>query len=180
VRRAVFLDRDGVLNHSLLEDGKPVPPRSVGDVEIPPGVKEACERLRAAGFMLIVVTNQPEIARGSLTREAVDAIHDDLDDRLALDEIVLCPHDDPDDCGCRKPKPGMLLDAAGRHDLDLARSYLVGDRWGDIEAGKAAGCATVFIDHGYDERRPESPDAVVQALPEAASWILETDARHRD
>jgi D-glycero-D-manno-heptose 1,7-bisphosphate phosphatase len=180
VRRAVFLDRDGVLNHSPIQDGKPVSPRGVDDVEILPGVREACERLRAAGFMLIVVTNQPEIARGTLTREAVDAVNGYLADRLPLDEIVICPHDDGDDCDCRKPKPGMLLDAAHRHHLDVRKSYLVGDRWRDVGAGEAAGCTTVFIDRGYDERQPESPDAVVHDLPEAASWILENDARHRD
>jgi D-glycero-D-manno-heptose 1,7-bisphosphate phosphatase len=180
VRRAVFVDRDGVLNHSPIQDGKPVSPRGLDDLEILPGVKEACERLRAAGFMLIVVTNQPEIARGTLTRETVEAINERLREELPLDEIVICPHDDADNCACRKPKPGMPLDAARRHDLDLPSSYLVGDRWRDIGAGQAAGCVTVFVDRGYDERQPESPDARVRDLTEAAAWILETDDRQRD
>jgi D-glycero-D-manno-heptose 1,7-bisphosphate phosphatase len=172
VRRAVFLDRDGVLNHSPLANGKPVSPRGLDDLEILPGVKEACERLLAGGFMLIVVTNQPEIARGTLKRETVDAINERLRQELPLDEIVICPHDDADNCACRKPKPGMPLDAARRHDLDIASSYLVGDRWRDIGAGRAAGVTTVFVDRGYDEPRPEDPDAIVSDLAEAAVWIL--------
>jgi D-glycero-D-manno-heptose 1,7-bisphosphate phosphatase len=180
MRRAVFLDRDGVLNHSPIQDGKPVSPRGLDDLVILPGVKEACEGLRAAGFMVIVVTNQPEIARGTLTRGTVDAINDRLRGQLPLDEIVICPHDDADNCECRKPKPGMLLDAARGYDLDLPRSYLVGDRWRDIGAGQAGGVTTVFIDRGYDERQPESPDARVRDLSEATAWILETHEQTRD
>jgi D-glycero-D-manno-heptose 1,7-bisphosphate phosphatase len=173
VRRAAFLDRDGVLNHSPLVDGKPVSPRGLDDVELLPGVDEACERLRAAGYLLIVVTNQPEIARGTLTRETVDALNRYVAERVPLDEIVICPHDDADGCECRKPKPGMLLDAARRHGIDLEHSYLVGDRWRDIGAGQAAGVRTVFIDRGYDERRPQNPDAIVSDLTKATVWILE-------
>jgi D-glycero-D-manno-heptose 1,7-bisphosphate phosphatase len=173
VSRAVFLDRDGVLNHSPVVEGKPVSPRALAEVELLPGVAEACERLRAAGFLLIVVTNQPEIARGTLTRETVDEIDAYLAERLRLDAIAVCPHDDADGCECRKPKPGMLLDAARRHDIDLSQSFLVGDRWRDIGAGQAAGVQTVFIDRGYDERRPENPDAIVADLAGAAVWVLE-------
>jgi D-glycero-D-manno-heptose 1,7-bisphosphate phosphatase len=172
-RVAVFLDRDGVLNYSPVVDGKPVSPRGLDDVALLPGVGEACERLRVAGYVLIVVTNQPEIARGTLTRERVDAVNRYLAERIRLDEIVICPHDDADGCECRKPKPGMLLDAARRHEIDLRHSYLVGDRWRDIGAGQAAGVRTVFIDRGYDERRPQNPDAIVSDLTEATAWILE-------
>jgi D-glycero-D-manno-heptose 1,7-bisphosphate phosphatase len=172
MKSAVFLDRDGVLNRSLVRDGKPEPPRGRDDVEILPGVAEACGRLRAAGFSLVVVTNQPEVARGTLTRQAVDAINGELAASLPLDEIVVCPHDDADECECRKPKPGMVLQAARRHAIDLRSSYLVGDRWRDISAGRAAGVKTIFIDRGYDERRPQSQDATVRDLTEAAVWIL--------
>jgi D-glycero-D-manno-heptose 1,7-bisphosphate phosphatase len=173
VRPAVFLDRDGVVNRSLVRDGTPEPPRGPDDVEILPGVAEACAELRAAGFALVVVTNQPEVARGTLTRQAVDAINGKIAASLPLDEIVVCPHDDADGCDCRKPRPGMLLDAARRHGIDLERSYLVGDRWRDIGAGQAASVRTVFVDRGYDERRPQNPDATVSDLTEAAVWILE-------
>jgi D-glycero-D-manno-heptose 1,7-bisphosphate phosphatase len=172
-RAGVFVDRDGVLNEPRLENGKPLPPRGVDELRILPGVQTALERLRAAGFPVVVVTNQPDIARRTVTIETVEAINRRLRDSLPVDDVIVCPHDDEDDCECRKPKPGMLLDAAKRHRLELARSYLVGDRWRDIEAGRRAGVTTVFIDRGYDERRPERPDATVRDLAEAAEWILD-------
>lgn len=175
-RRAVFLDRDGVLNAAVLRDGVPRPPGDVDEVEVLPGVAEACNRLRTAGFELVVVTNQPDIARGTQSEEAVRRINDALLVALPLDEVVVCPHDDADECGCRKPKPGMLVDAAKRRGIDLATSFMVGDRWRDVEAGLRAGCRTIFVDRGYDERSVQ-PDASVSDLGEAAVWILETDGR---
>jgi D-glycero-D-manno-heptose 1,7-bisphosphate phosphatase len=108
----------------------------------------------------------------SLTHQAVDAINQQLASALWLDEIVVCPHDDAAECECRKPKPGMLFDAASRNGIDLEASYLVGDRWRDIEAGQAAGVRTVFVDRRYDERRPEAPDAIASDLTGATAWIL--------
>lgn len=172
MRPAVFLDRDGVLNRSPVRDGRPEPPRGPDELVLLPGVSEACAELRKAGFALVVVTNQPEVARGTLSRQAVDATNNALADSVPLDEVVVCPHDDPDGCECRKPKPGMLLDAARRLGIDLQNSYLVGDRWRDIAAGHAAGARAVFVDRGYDERRPENPDAIVRDLTEATAWIL--------
>jgi D-glycero-D-manno-heptose 1,7-bisphosphate phosphatase len=169
--RAVFLDRDGVLNAAIVRDGRPYPPGDAGEVELLSGVEDACARLGAAGFELVVVTNQPDVARGTLTLEAVERINDVLLAALPLDEIVVCPHDDADGCECRKPKPGMLVDAAGRRELDLAESFMVGDRWRDVEAGRRAGCRTVLVDRGYDEPSAE-PDATVSDLGEAAEWIL--------
>jgi D-glycero-D-manno-heptose 1,7-bisphosphate phosphatase len=161
-----------VLNDAPLRDGKPESPRGTDDLVVLPGVEKACATLSEAGFALIVVTNQPEIARGSLARETVDAINHELTAALPLDEIVVCPHDDADGCACRKPKPGMLIAAAARHGIDLQKSYLVGDRWRDIEAGQAAGAQTVFVERGYDERRPEAPGATVSDLTGATAWIL--------
>jgi D-glycero-D-manno-heptose 1,7-bisphosphate phosphatase len=176
---AVFLDRDGVLNEPPIRDGKPESPRGLDDLVVLPGVPESCTELHVAGYALVVVTNQPEIARGTLTREAVDAINGELAAALPVAEIVVCPHDERDGCTCRKPKPGMLFDAAGRHSIDLQRSYLVGDRWRDIEAGQAAGVRTVFVDRGYDERRPEAPDAIVSDLTGATAWILADSGKTR-
>jgi D-glycero-D-manno-heptose 1,7-bisphosphate phosphatase len=173
-RRAVFVDRDGVLNAAVVRDGLPYPPRSVDEVEILPGVEEACARLRRAGFDLVVVTNQPDIARGTQTLEAVGRINDALLAALPLDEVVVCPHDDVDRCDCRKPKPGMLVAAAQRRGIDLSASFMVGDRWRDVEAGIRAGCRTLLIDRGYDER-PVQADVSVADLGEAAVWILERD-----
>jgi D-glycero-D-manno-heptose 1,7-bisphosphate phosphatase len=171
--RAVFLDRDGVLNRSLLRCGLPHPPDTVEELEILAGVPEALERLRAAGYLLIVVTNQPDLARGTQSLGNVEAIHACLSERLALDEIRVCPHDDADGCRCRKPLPGLLTGAAVQHGIDLAASWMVGDRWRDIDAGHAAGCRTILIDYGYPERAPSRmPDYVCRSLVEAADWIL--------
>jgi len=171
--RAVFLDRDGVINRAFVRDGKPYPPSGPEELEILPGVPEALSRLSAAGFRLVVVTNQPDVARGRQSRETVGAIHTVLRNRLPIDEFRVCYHDDADCCTCRKPAAGMLLQAAADLGLDLPACFLVGDRWRDVEAGKNAGCATAFIDYGYSERRPEDPDKIVRSLPEAADWILD-------
>jgi D-glycero-D-manno-heptose 1,7-bisphosphate phosphatase len=170
-RAAVFLDRDGVLNEVELRDGTPHPPAGVEQLRLLPGVVEACYRLRQLGFALVVVTNQPDLARGKQTRNEVDRMHDVLRARLPLDDIVVCAHDDVDDCPCRKPRPGMILDAATRLDLDLGESVCIGDRWRDVEAGKRAGVMAIFVDRGYGERRPTGADAVVASLPAAVEVI---------
>jgi D-glycero-D-manno-heptose 1,7-bisphosphate phosphatase len=169
-RRAVFLDRDGVLNAAIVRDGKPYPPASVEEMTILPGVADALRRLRAAGYALVVVTNQPDVARGVQRRAVVEAINVRLRRVLPIDEIRVCYHDDRDACGCRKPQPGMLLQVPHH---DLAESVVVGDRWRDIEAGRRAGVrATVLIDGGYAESLCSEPDARVRTLREAADWIL--------
>jgi D-glycero-D-manno-heptose 1,7-bisphosphate phosphatase len=173
-RRAVFLDRDGVLDAAIVREGLPYPPRSADEVELLPGVEEACSRLGAAGFDLVVVTNQPDIARGTQTLEAVRRINDALLAALPLDEVVICPHDDAHGCDCRKPKPGMLVAAAERRGIDLSASFMVGDRWRDVEAGIRAGCRTLLIDRGYDEPLVQA-DVSVADLGEAAAWILDRD-----
>jgi D-glycero-D-manno-heptose 1,7-bisphosphate phosphatase len=174
LKRAVFLDRDGVINRSVVRDANPYPPSSIDEVEILPGVQEALERLRKASFLLICVTNQPDVARGTQNKEAVEAIHKFLLKSLCLDEILVCYHDDNDGCQCRKPLPGMLMDAARRFSIDLEKSFMVGDRWRDIEAGQNAGCRTVLIEYGYEDRDPSNPpDMKVGLLSEAADWILQ-------
>jgi D-glycero-D-manno-heptose 1,7-bisphosphate phosphatase len=173
-RRAVFLDRDGVVNAALVRDGKPYSPATPDELVLLPGVEAALAQLRDAGFVRVVVTNQPDIARGKTTRAQIDAMHDKV--RGLVDAIYMCPHDDGDRCACRKPLPGMLLDAARDLDLDLAGSIVVGDRWRDIAAGAAAGCRTVFVDYGYDEQRPASFDHRASSLAEAIPWII--GARH--
>jgi D-glycero-D-manno-heptose 1,7-bisphosphate phosphatase len=170
-RRAVFLDRDGVLNRAFVRDGQPHPPSTLAELEILPGVPEALALLRAEGFLLVVVTNQPDVARGTQTRAAVEGLHAALRERLPLDEFRVCYHDDADRCACRKPAPGLLLQAARELELDLASCFMVGDRWRDIEAGRRAGCTTVFVDHGYVEPRPVDFHVRVASLPEASRWI---------
>lgn len=167
--RAVFLDRDGVLTRALVRDGQPYPPASLDDMQLLPGVPEALARLKAAGFALVVVSNQPDVARGLTTKETVDAINARLIEALPLDEVRVCLHDDRDRCACRKPGPGLLLEPPL---YDVSGSFMVGDRWRDIEAGRRAGCrATILVDYGYDEPAGD-PTRRVASLAEAADWIL--------
>ena len=171
-RRAVFLDRDGVLNRAVVRDGKPYPPRSLEELEILPGVVEAMRGLKEAGFVLVVVSNQPDVARGTTPKATVEAINSYLAERLPIDRFIMCYHDSSDGCDCRKPNPGMLFAGAREFDIDLASSYMVGDRWRDVEAGIGAGCKTIFIDCGYNEQRPQLCDFLVSSMQEAASIIL--------
>lgn len=172
VRRAVFLDRDGVINRSIVRDGKPYPPATLEAFELLPGADPAIRALRSVGFLVIVVTNQPDVATGIQRRDVVEAMHDKLRTTGLCDDVRVCYHTDADACECRKPKPGMLIEAARDWHIDLSRSFMVGDRWRDIEAGKASGCYTFFIDHEYREQRPADPDAVVKSLAEASGHIL--------
>ena len=160
-----------MLNVPLIKNGRPHPPENFQDLKVLPNVREACDSLRRLGFILICVTNQPDIARGTASISEVKKINDFLLNELSLTEVLTCIHDDADDCVCRKPKPGLLFMAAKQYDIDLKASYMVGDRWRDIEAGCSAGCKTVFIDWKYAERRPDSPDIIVESLEECVPWI---------
>lgn len=170
--RAVFLDRDGVVLRPVVREGRPYPASGPGPLDLLAGVEEACRALHDAGFLLVIVTNQPDVARGTLAKERVEAMHDELRARLPLDDILTCYHDDVDACRCRKPKAGLILDAAERWDIDVKSSYMVGDRWRDIEAGKAAGCTTVFVDRQYEESLRSPPDFTVSSLVEAVPLLL--------
>lgn len=172
MRKAVFLDRDGVLNRAIVRNGKPYPPANLEELEILPGVQSALKSLGQAGYMLIVVTNQPDVARGTTSKLEVEKINNALSAQLHLDEFRVCYHDAADNCDCRKPRPGMLLAAADEYGIDLAASFMVGDRWRDIEAGQGAGCKTIFIDYGYDEKPPKQYDFRVNSLAEAINIIL--------
>jgi len=172
----VFLDRDGVINHALVRDGKPHPPQTLREVELVPDALPALRRLHDEGFLLIVVTNQPDVARGTQERSTVEAINAHLAAELPIDEFVVCYHDDNAACGCRKPKPGGILATATRLGIDLGSSFLIGDRWRDIEAGQRAGCSNYFIDYGYAERQPVPPFSRVHSLAEAVRGIVSTIA----
>ncbi|MEZ5785636.1 MAG: HAD family hydrolase [Xanthobacteraceae bacterium] len=180
VNRAVFLDRDGVLNANVIRDGRPVAPETIDAFRLLPGVPEAAQRLKEAGFLLVVVTNQPDIGTGRTRRETLEAMHDIIRGEVGVDDIKTCVHVDADHCDCRKPKPGMILAAAAERDIDLSRSYMVGDRWRDIDAGRAAGCLTIFVDYRYKQESPALPDKIVGSLSEAADFILETERRVAD
>lgn len=175
--KAVYLDSDGVLNTAIIKDGKSYAPTTLAEFEIPAEVKPALDKLKAAGFLLFCVTNKPDIARGLMTQEAVDAIYTKMRQELPLDDIFLCYDENSD---CYKPKPGLLLDAAKKYDIDIPHSYMVGDRWRDIEAGQSAHCKTIWIDRGYAEKKPNPPaDYTTHSLAEAVQWILTETAQDK-
>jgi D-glycero-D-manno-heptose 1,7-bisphosphate phosphatase len=179
-RPAVFLDRDGVLNEAILRNGRPCSPANLSELVITPGARAALEELKREGLLLIVVTNQPDVARGKASRAEVDKINARLAAILPLDVIEVCEHDDEEQCDCRKPKPGMILRAREKLGVDLAASFMVGDRWRDIEAGRRAGCHTILIGDGYGETFSAAPTIKLASLPEAASWILQQTKHERE
>lgn len=174
VKRAVFLDRDGVINRAIERDGKPFAPTSYSEFEIYPEVFGACKKLKAAGFFLIVATNQPDVGRGEVKQELVEKIHAEMCRELPIDRVEVCYDSGrgPVESEFRKPKPGMLLRAAKELNIDLAQSWMVGDRWRDIDCGAAAGVKTVFIDRHYSEALQQKPNFTVGNLAEAADLIL--------
>jgi len=171
-KKAIFLDRDGVLNAVIIKNGKPYPPSSLEEVVIPTEVLFALNDLKKEGFLLIGATNQPDVARGSTSLSIVESINQYLMQHLPLDEIRMCLHDDTDNCHCRKPLPGLILDAASQHNIDLQKSVMIGDRWKDIAAGQAAGCKTIWLKQDYQEKVPKEPNFIAKNLKEAALWIL--------
>jgi D-glycero-D-manno-heptose 1,7-bisphosphate phosphatase len=175
-RRAVFLDRDGVLNRATVRNGKPYPPPDLDAFEILPGTADALRRLRRAGFALAVVTNQPDVGRGDQSKTTVEAMHAKLRAELPLDDIQTCW--DETDARRYKPAPGMIYDAAAALNVSVADSFMVGDRWRDVDCGKAAGCFSVFIDRGYAEPLRAAPDAACADLPAAVDLILSLATSH--
>lgn len=170
--RAVFLDRDGVINANIERDGRQVAPTKIEQFALLPGVEDAVHRLKAAGFLVVVITNQPDVATGRTPIATVEAMHAVIRGRMPVDDIRACFHVDADNCACRKPKPGMILQAADEYGIDLATSYVVGDRWRDVEAGRVAGCYTILVDYSTEQDGPCRPDKTVRSLPEAVSYIL--------
>lgn len=172
--KAVFLDRDGVISRAIVRDGLPFAPGAVADFDILPEAPEACRRLKQAGFLLVVATNQPDVGRGSMKKEIVEAMHAKMLASVPVDRVEVCYHPGhgQSNCDCRKPKPGLLLNAARELNIDLAQSWMVGDRWRDVDCGHAAGCRTIFIDRGYAENLKQSPDFRARDLAEAAEIIL--------
>ena len=167
----MFLDRDGVINRVILRRGKPFSPGLVKDFKYLPRVGKAIELLRGAGFKVIVVTNQPDVGAGRQSKRSVEAMNRRMRNNFHLDGVKVCYHTQKDDCACRKPKPGMFLKAAKEHKINLKKSFMVGDRWRDIEAGKAAGCKTVWIKSDYKEKKVSRPDFTADSLREASVWI---------
>ena len=170
--KAVFLDRDGVINRAVVRNRNPYPPDTLKELEIFPDVPVALNLLKERGFLLIIVTNQPDVARGKQKRESVEEMHSFLKNQLPLDDIFVCWHGQDGECECRKPLPGMLIQAAEKYGIDFQQSYLIGDRWKDIEAGKTAGCKTIFLDYHYNELLRSQPDFTTNSTQEATEWIV--------
>jgi D-glycero-D-manno-heptose 1,7-bisphosphate phosphatase len=178
--KAAFLDRDGVLNRPVVREGKPYPPASVAEFEIYPDAADAVRALREMGFRIFVVTNQPDVARGAQNRSEIEAMNDVLRRELGLDEFYVCWHDDKDKCHCRKPRPGLLTDAARDHGISLGASYMIGDRWRDVDCGQAAGCKTIFIDRGYSESLRAEPHFRASDLGSAVAIISSEESHGRN
>ena len=172
IKRAVFLDRDGVLNKAEILDGKSYAPRDIESFELYPDTSAAINKLHDAGLILVVVTNQPDVGNGLVEKSVVEKMHTELLNLLPIDDIKVCYHRQDENCSCRKPMAGMILEAKKQWDIDLSKSFLVGDRWSDISAGRSQGCYTIFIDRGYSEQIKDKPDARASSLKEASELIL--------
>ena len=171
--KAIFLDRDGILNEAVIRNGKPFAAVSAETCKIIEGVPERLKLLKQKGFSLIVITNQPDAARGDADIKTIEAINQKIKAAIPeIDEIKVCFHTDEDDCLCRKPKPGMIIEAAFEYHIDLENSFVVGDRWRDVDAAHAAGCKSLFVDYGYDEKLKSKPDHTFKHPTEALDWIL--------
>ena len=172
MKKAIFLDRDGVINKAFIKDGLPKSPNSLSELKILPGVKESILRLKELDFICLVVTNQPDVPRGKINKNTVIEINNFLLKEIKLDDFFVCYHDDNDNCDCRKPKPGLLLEASKKWNVELKKSFMIGDRWRDIQAGEKIGCKTIFIDYKYKEKKPKNPDFTTDTLLKA-TYIIE-------
>ena len=171
MRRAIFLDRDGVLNETIIKEKEITSPLKLDELKIFPDAKETLLTFKKCGYLLIMVTNQPDIARNKNTKKNVEEINDCLKNYLKLDDVCVCYHDDKDFCNCRKPKSGMLIEASKKHNIDLPKSFIIGDRWRDVEAGKNVKCKTIFIDFKYQEKLKNKPDYIITNIADAKNIV---------
>jgi D-glycero-D-manno-heptose 1,7-bisphosphate phosphatase len=178
LNKAVFFDRDGVINKSIVIGGRPFPPESLAKMELVEGIKSFLIATRNAGFLNIVITNQPDVARGKTSKLVVEEINNFLIHNLAIDSIKTCYHDNLDFCGCRKPAIGSFIKSKLEYDIDLSQSYMIGDRSSDIEAGKKAGCKTIYVDYNYSEKILIAPDYRVDSIAEGLKIFLECNEKY--
>jgi len=162
--KAIFLDRDGIVNKAIVEKGLPYSPTRLGDIFLTDGIKDLIKKWHDEEYIVIVVTNQPDVANHIITKNKVDKINNYLKSIALFDDIFTCYHNGKDDCDCKKPKTGLFLQAKEKYDIDFSQSYVIGDRWKDIEAGKNIGCKTIFVDYHYDEERPNKPDYTAKSV----------------
>ena len=172
MKKAVFLDRDGVLSKTRIKKGKSFAVKKLKDFKLFYGSEESVKKLKLAGFMVIVVTNQPDVGKKIISRIVLKKMHDRLKKKTKVDAIYSCTHSQDDNCFCRKPKPGMILNAAKKHNINLKKSFMVGDRSSDILAGKKANCRSIFLDKKYFEKKPKVQEATFNNLVQATNYIL--------
>ena len=174
LKKALFIDRDGVINHSIVYKKKPFAPRLFEELKIISGVEKALIKSRTFGFLNIIISNQPDLSNKLISFEESNKINSFLRKTLCIDNIYICPHNNDDKCICRKPKPGLILKAAKDLKIDIKKSYMIGDRWKDIAAGELAGCVKCFfIDYGYNEPKPSGPYTLIKSLNDAVNNIID-------
>ncbi len=168
--KAIFWDRDGVINEVTVVNNKTFCPRKFIDFKLTPGISNHFQKTKELEFKNIIVTNQPDIARGSMTMEALNEMHGLLEKELLVDEINYCPHDNGQ-CDCRKPQPGLITKSAQKNNIDLSRSYIIGDAKNDMLAGRAAGCKTILLQRDYNDDAVEFADYIVTNINEMFNFI---------
>ena len=171
MEKAIFLDRDGVINEAIVKDGRPYPPKDISELILITGIKKLLYELKQKKYLIIVITNQPDVARKKTLKKDVEEINNYLLSNLPIDEIITCYHDNNDGCNCRKPLPGSILEAAKKYKINLNKSFMIGDRWRDIMAGRNANCKTIFIDYKYDEEVLAEPDYTINSIIEILEVI---------
>jgi D-glycero-D-manno-heptose 1,7-bisphosphate phosphatase len=175
MNRAVFIDRDGIINKAIVVNRKPFSPVDIYEFKILPKAKKALKTFKKLNLMNIIITNQPDIKTGKQLSKDLDKIHNWMMINLDIDEILVCKHDDNDNCNCRKPKTGMIEQAVEKYQINISQSYLIGDRWKDIQCGQKAGCKeNFFVNYNYNETRPKMPYIVVKSLYECSQYLNNT------
>jgi len=169
--RAIFLDRDGVINEVVIENSKPASPRKLEEFRLILDIEKPLQHFRESGFLNIVITNQPDVARGLLSLEVLEKMNRHIKESLPIDDILFCPHDDNDMCLCRKPNPGLIISAAKTWGIDLSKSYFIGDTWRDMEAGKKVGCKTVLLNKSYNNDTHSGYDFKINSLNEVVCLL---------
>ena len=170
--KAIFFDRDGVLNAIKRINNKPFPPDNVDELELFPDVRDKLKFLKKLGFYLFLVTNQPDYKRGKQLKKNIVKINSLVKSFYQLDDTFTCWHAYDGQCECRKPKPGMIINASLKYKIYTSKSFMIGDRWKDIEAGNKAGCRSIFLDYNYDEKKPDKYDYSTNSIQDSIDWII--------
>ena len=171
MKKAVFLDRDGVVSRAVVINNRPFSIRRASDLQILDEVNEALGIFGKLALIPIIISNQPDVARGLLSQLEHEKIESKIVTLTGISKIYTCTHDEKDNCFCRKPKPGLILKAAEDHDIDITKSYLIGDRWRDMDLAKNVDCRSFFINRNYEEKYPEYFDYETGSILESAKII---------